>query len=158
MLPQTTTPTRADARVTPARPEPVVGSTPGRRPSVVSIVARLLGVLLAMAGSSLLVFVHLGSFAVMLVALGAVAFIATLLIRSSWALLVVPVANTAGFVGTFSVVILFEDFTHGGDIQNPGELALAFIYLVFVLGALPALVGAVIGVLAWRGWGRWRDR
>lgn len=160
MLPETSAPSQVEAPVAPGEPEPFVAGSPMSRrpPSVASTVARIFGVVIAVVGSALVVFMNLGSLAMVLVALGLVAMIATLLIRSWWALLIVPVANTAGFVGTLSFVFIFEHFTHGGDIQNPGELALAVVFLVFALSALPALVGATVGVLAWRGWNQWRDR
>lgn len=133
----------------PARPRPAFGS----------LIARILGVVIAILGSALvsLGVINVDSLAPILVLLGAVAMLAAVLLRTWWALLIVPVATTVGFCGTGLVIFLVAAAGHGEpDVREPGQLAVDLLVGVLLWGVLPALIGALAGTLAWRGWVIWR--
>lgn len=129
------------------------------RPGLGSVIARILGVALVLTTDSLfdVGVIRLDSFALILLLFSSVGMIAAILLHSWWALLIVPLANTVGFCGAGLVLFIFEASSHGGpEIRDPGQLAAEVALAALIWGVLPALIGALAGTLAWRGWIRWR--
>ena len=130
------------------------------RASPGSIVARIAGVAIALVGNEALFFgvLNLNSTVTLLVAFGAVAMIAAVLFHSWWALLIVPLVNMICWIVTSVGVFILAGLSHGAEIHNLGELVVSLFASVLLWGTLPALLGALAGTLAWRGWERWRGR
>lgn len=126
-----------------------------------ALAARILGVAMVLATSTLVAsgMINPDSGTVLLVAFAVVALLAAILVRSWWALLVVPLASTVGFCGSMLGVFLVESSSHGGpDIHDPAQLVAGLIVGTLIWSVLPALIGALVGTLAWRGWSRWRGK
>lgn len=119
------------------------------------VIARILGVVLVFLAGVLATtgLINFDSFVIVFAYAGVVAMLAALLMRSWWALLVLPIANTIGFCGTGLVVFSIEAASHGGpEIREPGPLAAGLLVAMVLWGVLPALIGALVGTLAWRWW------
>lgn len=141
--------TSKSARSQPSRPLPRLGP----------VIARILGVVLVLLAGALAIagLINFDSYVVVFAYFGVVAMLAALLIRSWWALLIGPLANTIVVPCIGLVWLLLEALGHGGpEFHDPGQLAGELLVTVLRYGVLPALVGALVGTLAWRWWVNWR--
>lgn len=124
-----------------------------------SLIARFLGVVFVLMAGVLATTgpINFDSYIAVLAYIGVVAVLAALLIRSCWALVIVPLANTIGFPCIGLGWLLLGALSHGGpEMHDPGQFVGLLLDTVLRYGMLPALVGALVGTLAWRGWVNWR--